>query len=288
MTGKSVERRAGWDCHGLPVEYEIDQMLNITHRDQVLEMGIDKYNETCRSIVTRYTEQWESTVTRLGRWIDFENDYKTMDPSFMESVWWVFKQLFDKNLVYQGYKVMPFSTACGTPLSNFEAGLNYKDVNDPAIVVSFPLLEDESVSLLAWTTTPWTLPSNIGLCVHEKFEYVKLLDKASGKTYIIAKSRMAQLYPKMNSKKWKPAMADELYEIKETFLGKDLVGKKSLLVVYDQKRSRQTFRQLWRESRLLGKVRPLLAVIFLTSLKKVASGKKGTSLFRHIPRHVSL
>lgn len=226
MNGKVVERRAGWDCHGLPVEYEIDQMLNITHRDQVLEMGIDKYNETCRSIVTRYTEQWESTVTRLGRWIDFENDYKTMDPSFMESVWWVFKQLFEKELVYQGYKVMPFSTACGTPLSNFEAGLNYKDVNDPAIVVQFPLVEDENVSLLAWTTTPWTLPSNIGLCVHENFEYVKILDKASGKTYIIARSRLAQLYPKMNSKKWKPAMADELYEIKESFLGKVLVGKK--------------------------------------------------------------
>lgn len=226
MTGKTVERRAGWDCHGLPVEYEIDQMLNITHRDQVLEMGIDKYNETCRSIVTRYTGEWESTVTRLGRWIDFENDYKTMDPSFMESVWWVFKELFQKNLVYQGFKVMPFSTTCGTPLSNFEAGLNYKDVNDPAIVVNFPLLEDESVSLLAWTTTPWTLPSNIALCVHEKFEYVKLLDKASGNTYIIAKSRIAQLYPKMNSKKWKPKMAADLYEIKETFLGKELVGKK--------------------------------------------------------------
>ena len=226
MTGKTVERRAGWDCHGLPVEYEIDQMLNITHRDQVLEMGIDKYNATCRSIVTRYTGQWESTVTRLGRWIDFENDYKTMDPNFMESVWWVFKELFKKNLVYQGYKVMPYSTTCGTPLSNFEAGLNYKDVNDPAVVVNFPLMEDENVSLLAWTTTPWTLPSNIALCVHEKYEYVKILDKASGKTFIIAKSCMAQLYPKMNSKKWKPKMAEELYEIKETFLGKELVGKK--------------------------------------------------------------
>eukprot|EP00551_Chaetoceros_affinis_P005894 CAMPEP_0203662048 /NCGR_PEP_ID=MMETSP0090-20130426/151_1 /ASSEMBLY_ACC=CAM_ASM_001088 /TAXON_ID=426623 /ORGANISM="Chaetoceros affinis, Strain CCMP159" /LENGTH=1150 /DNA_ID=CAMNT_0050524789 /DNA_START=83 /DNA_END=3532 /DNA_ORIENTATION=- len=226
MTGKTVERRAGWDCHGLPVEYEFDQKLNITHRDQVLEMGIDKYNETCRSIVTRYTTQWEATVTRLGRWIDFENDYKTMDPTFMESVWWVFKELFKKGLVYQGYKVMPFSTACGTPLSNFEAGLNYKDVNDPAIVVHFPLLEDEGVSLVAWTTTPWTLPSNIALCVHEKFEYVKVFDKASGNTYIVAKSRLAQLYPKMNSKKWKPKMAEDLYEIKGTLLGKDLVGKK--------------------------------------------------------------
>ena len=245
MTGKTVERRAGWDCHGLPVEYEIDQMLNITHRDQVLEMGIDKYNETCRSIVTRYTEQWESTVTRLGRWIDFENDYKTMDPSFMESVWWVFKELFKKNLVYQGYKVMPFSTACGTPLSNFEAGLNYKDVNDPAIVVHFPLLEDESVSFLAWTTTPWTLPSNIALCVHEKFEYVKLLDKASGKTYIIAKSRMAQLYPKMNSKKWKPKMAEDLYEIKETFLGKELVGKK-YKPLFDYFKDDENVAEYWR------------------------------------------
>ena len=227
MTGKTVERRAGWDCHGLPVEYEIDQMLGITHRDQVLAMGIDKYNETCRGIVTRYTKEWESTVTRLGRWIDFENDYKTMDPNFMESVWWVFKQLFEKNLVYQGYKVMPFSTACGTPLSNFEAGLNYKDVRDPAVVVHFPLVEDESVSFVAWTTTPWTLPSNISLCVHEKLAYVKILDKKSGKTFILGASRLCQLYPVMNNKKkWKPQMAEELFEIQATFTGKDLVGKK--------------------------------------------------------------
>lgn len=226
MTGHVVERRAGWDCHGLPVEYEIDQMLGITHRDQVLEMGIDKYNTTCRGIVLKYTSEWESTVTRLGRWIDFENDYKTMDPNFMESVWWVFKQLFNKDLVYQGYKVMPFSTACGTPLSNFEAGLNYKDVRDPAVVVHFPIVGEEDVSFVAWTTTPWTLPSNIALCVHEKLEYVKLLDKKSGNKYIMAKTRMCQLYPAMSKKKWKPKMAEELFEILETFPGKDLVGKK--------------------------------------------------------------
>jgi isoleucyl-tRNA synthetase len=220
-------------------------MLNITHRDQVLEMGIDKYNETCRSIVTRYTTQWESTVTRLGRWIDFENDYKTMDPNFMESVWWVFKELFKKNLVYQGYKVMPFSTACGTPLSNFEAGLNYKDVNDPAIVVRFPLVEDENVSFLAWTTTPWTLPSNIALCVHEKFEYVKLLDKNSGNTYIMAKKCMSQLYPKMKSKKWKPKMADDLFEIQDTFLGKTLVGKK-YKPLFDYFKNDENAAEYWR------------------------------------------
>jgi len=247
MSGKHVERRAGWDCHGLPVEYEIDQKLNITHRDQVLEMGIDKYNETCRSIVTRYTKEWERTVNRLGRWIDFENDYKTMDPSFMESVWWVFKQLFEKDLVYQGYKVMPYSTACGTPLSNFEAGLNYKDVRDPAVVVSFPLVGEEDVSFVAWTTTPWTLPSNLALCVHPEMEYIKMLDKKSGNTYILAKSRLPQLYPIMNNKKkWKPAkMADELYEIKETLKGKDLVGKtyKPLFPFFaDTPESKQYFR----------------------------------------------
>lgn len=228
MNGHHVERRAGWDCHGLPVEYEIDQSLNITHRDQVLEMGIDKYNATCRSIVTRYTQEWERTVTRLGRWIDFQNDYKTMDPTFMESVWWVFSQLYEKNLVYQGYKVMPYSTACGTPLSNFEAGLNYKEVRDPAVVVSFPVVDNEQLkgaSFVAWTTTPWTLPSNLALCVHPEMEYIQILDQKSSQSYVLAKSRLSQLYPIMNNKKkWKPEMAKELYDIQATFVGKALVG----------------------------------------------------------------
>lgn len=229
MTGHYVSRRAGWDCHGLPVEYEIDQMLNITHRDQVLAMGIDKYNDTCRSIVTRYTKEWETTILRLGRWIDFQNDYKTMDLDFMESVWWVFRQLFDKKLVYQGYKVMPYSTACTTPLSNFEAGLNYKDVKDPAVVVSFPVKEGNpkfaNASLLAWTTTPWTLPSNLALCVNPQMEYVLLTDKKTGHKYILAKSRLPQVYEVMNNKKkWKPEMADELYQIHTTFPGTELIG----------------------------------------------------------------
>lgn len=231
------------------MEYEIDQKLNITHRDQVLEMGVDKYNDTCRGIVTRYTKEWESTVTRLGRWIDFENDYKTMDPTFMESVWWVFKELFKKDLVYQGYKVMPFSTACGTPLSNFEAGLNYKDVRDPAVVVSFPLKDsgDEGeVNLVAWTTTPWTLPSNIALCVHPTMEYIKILDKKNGKRYILAKNRLAQLFPIMNNKKkWKPKMADELYAIEATYVGKDLVGKK-YTPIFDYFAGSEGCEEYWR------------------------------------------
>lgn len=227
MTNKHVDRRAGWDCHGLPVEYEIDQKLEITHRDQVLAMGIDKYNATCRGIVTRYTEEWETTITRLGRWIDFEDDYKTMDPSFMESVWWVFSQLYEKDLVYQGFKVMPYSTGCATPLSNFEAGLNYKDVTDPAVVVSFPIVDEPGVSFVAWTTTPWTLPSNLALCVNPELEYVQILDQKTSHQYILAKTRLPQLYPIMNNKKkWKPELASEHYEIQKTFKGVDLKGKR--------------------------------------------------------------
>eukprot|EP00816_Leptocylindrus_hargravesii_P009963 CAMPEP_0196810816 /NCGR_PEP_ID=MMETSP1362-20130617/14340_1 /TAXON_ID=163516 /ORGANISM="Leptocylindrus danicus, Strain CCMP1856" /LENGTH=1177 /DNA_ID=CAMNT_0042185969 /DNA_START=93 /DNA_END=3626 /DNA_ORIENTATION=+ len=231
LTGHRVSRRAGWDCHGLPVEYEIDQMLGIKHRDDVLAMGIDKYNAECRKIVTRYTKEWESTVTRLGRWIDFENDYKTMDVTFMESVWWVFGQLWEKNLVYLGCKVMPYSTKCATPLSNFEAGLNYKDVTDPAVVVSFPVTttgQFEGTSLLAWTTTPWTLPSNLALCVNEGMEYVLIEDLTSDKEmkpkYIILKARMVQLFPQMASKKFKGPAEGKLYKTISTMNGKDLVG----------------------------------------------------------------
>ncbi|GMH86750.1 hypothetical protein TL16_g10641, partial [Triparma laevis f. inornata] len=227
QTGHYVERRAGWDCHGLPVEYEIDQKLKITRREQVLEMGIENYNKECRSIVQRYSKEWETTVTRLGRWIDFKNDYKTMNPEFMESVWWVFKQLHEKGLVYQGYKVMPFSTACGTPLSNFEAGLNYKeDTPDPAVVVSFPIVGDEEVSLLAWTTTPWTLPSNLALCVHPEMEYVKVKDVKTSAIWVLAKTRLSQVYPIMNTKKFKKEQEKELFEVMESYKGADLVGKK--------------------------------------------------------------
>lgn len=226
QTGHFVSRRFGWDCHGLPVEYEIDKKLNITGRDMVLEMGVDKYNDECRSIVQRYTSEWEKTVTRLGRWIDFKNDYKTMDPNFMESVWWVFKSIFDKGLVYRGYKVMPYSTVCGTPLSNFEAGLNYKDVNDPAVVVTFPLLSEPDVALIAWTTTPWTLPSNLALCVNATFQYVKIFDKVRQKKFILLEKRLSQLFPEVAKADCTDEKRQELYEIIETFTGDKLVGLK--------------------------------------------------------------
>ena len=132
MSGYHVTRRFGWDTHGLPVEREIDKKLNITGREDVMAMGIDKYNAECRAIVMRYAGEWRATVERMGRWIDFDNDYKTLNISFMESVWWAFSELFKKGLIYRGHKVMPYSTGCLTPLSNFEAGLDYRDVSDPA------------------------------------------------------------------------------------------------------------------------------------------------------------
>lgn len=135
-------------------------------------MGIKAYNDECRKIVMRYSAEWEMVIGRLGRWIDFKNDYKTMYSSYMESLWWVFKEIWNKGLVYRGSLVMPYSTACCTPLSNFEVQQNYKDVVDPAVVISFPMKSKPGVSILAWTTTPWTLPSNIALCVHPEYEYV--------------------------------------------------------------------------------------------------------------------
>ncbi|CAI5520474.1 unnamed protein product [Closterium sp. Naga37s-1] len=193
-TGHHVTRRFGWDCHGLPVEYEIDQKLNVKSRDDVMRMGIDVYNEECRSIVMRYSSEWRDIITRMGRWIDFDNDYKTLDAGYMESCWWVFSQLYAKGLVYRGFKVMPFSTACNTPLSNFEAGLNYKDVSDPAVVVMFPLHGDaDGAALVAWTTTPWTLPSNLALCVNPSFSYCKVRNRDTGAVLMLAQSRLCAL-----------------------------------------------------------------------------------------------
>ena len=176
MRGYRVERRFGWDCHGLPVEFEVEKQLGLKGRRDIEEYGVGKFNETCRSIVLRYTEEWRTIVTRMGRWVDFDNDYKTMDVSYMESVWHVFKTLWEKGLIYEGYRVVPYSWRIGAPLSNFEANLNYKDVQDPSITVKFELDEGlegaDKTFVLAWTTTPWTLPSNVALAVDPEARYV--------------------------------------------------------------------------------------------------------------------
>lgn len=217
MNGYHVERRFGWDTHGLPVEHEIDKKLGITGKEDVMAMGIDKYNAECRSIVMRYADEWRRTIRRMGRWIDMDNDYKTLYPEFMESVWWAFKELFNKDAVYRGLRVMPYSTGCTTPLSNFEAQQNYKDVNDPAVTIGFPLLDDENTWLVAWTTTPWTLPSNIGLAVHPELEYVKIFDEDKQRHYILMESLLKSLYKK-------PAAAK--YKVVQRMKGKELEGLK--------------------------------------------------------------
>lgn len=215
MKGYYVPRRFGWDCHGLPVEYEIEKAFDVSAGASIHQFGIGRFNEECRKIVLRYTEEWKKTVTRMGRWVDFQHTYRTMDPTFMESVWWVFKQLYEMGLVYEGHKVMPFSAKLGTPLSNFEASDNYKDVDDPALTVAFQLLDEPSTSFLAWTTTPWTLVSNLALMVGNDILYAKVKEKATGHQYILAKDRL-QAYEKDPS----------LYEVIETFQGASLVGKR--------------------------------------------------------------
>lgn len=235
QSGYHVERRFGWDCHGLPVEYEIDQKLGIKSPDDVTNMGIANYNQECRKIVMRYSNEWEFIVKRMGRWIDFENDYKTLYPWFMESVWWTFKQLYDKGMVYRGFKVMPYSTRCNTPLSNFEANQNYKDTMDPSVIVHFPLDETPDVSVIAWTTTPWTLPSNLALVVNPEMDYVKVKDCETNNVYILMEARLEALFKK-----------PEEYTILERFKGATLKGKtyKPLFNYFQDFRATGAFRVL--------------------------------------------
>ena len=179
MKGKKVPRRFGWDCHGLPIESMIQTELKLAGVAEIRNYGEDRFNEACRSAVLKYTGEWRKTVRRMGRWVDFDNDYKTMDKDFMESVWWVFKQCYDKGLIYQGYRIQPYSPALATPLSNFETNQGYQDRQDPSITIVFPLdsthARFKDTSLLVWTTTPWTLPSNMAVAVGKGIDYSLVL-----------------------------------------------------------------------------------------------------------------
>ncbi|MFP6807028.1 MAG: isoleucine--tRNA ligase [Pseudomonadales bacterium] len=213
MKGYHVQRRFGWDCHGLPIEHEIDKKLGMSSKEAVEKLGIKGYNDECRGIVQRFTSEWEKTITRIGRWVDFENDYKTMDPWYMESVWWVVKQLWEKDLIYRGIKVVPFSTALSTVLSNFEATSNYQDVQDPAVTILFKLNDEDNTYIAAWTTTPWTLPSNLALCVGADIDYVKVYDKDIDKYIILAEARLEAVGKGKN------------LEVVNKFKGTTLLGK---------------------------------------------------------------
>lgn len=229
MKGYWVPRRFGWDCHGLPIENEIEKAHNLSGAASIQEFGIARFNEECRKIVLRYSEEWKALVNRMGRWVDFTSTYRTMDLTFMESVWWVFKQLHEKGLVYEGFKVMPFSAKLGTPLSNFEAGENYKDIDDPSLTVAFSLVDEPGAHLLIWTTTPWTLISNLAVMAGADIDYLKVRSKSSSKIYYIAKNRLSA-YDKDGSE----------YEIVDQLKGSELEGRRYLpLFDYFAKQSEQ-------------------------------------------------
>jgi isoleucyl-tRNA synthetase len=219
MRGYYVERRFGWDCHGVPVEFEVEKNKQIKGRADILAMGVDKFNEECRRSVQHYTEEWQRTITRIGRWVDWSNQYRTMDLNFMESVWWVFSQLFEKGLVYRDFKVVPYSPRITAVLSNFEANQNYKEVQDPAVTVKMKLV-DEDAYLLAWTTTPWTLISNLAVCIGPDIGYVKVKDEESGEVYYLAESRLDYIY-----KKGKKTGG---YEVLKKVAASELTGRKYL------------------------------------------------------------
>lgn len=212
MRGHYVDRRFGWDCHGLPVECEVENDLNISGKTEIETMGVATFNEKCRSIVLRYTKEWEQVVTRMGRWVDFDNGYKTMNPEYMESIWWVFQSLWEKDLVYEGQKILPYCPRCSTPLSNFETNQGYEDVTDPAITIRFKLNDIENEYILAWTTTPWTLPSNMALAVGPDIKYVRIQD--GDDIYYLAKDRISSYYKSEDD-------YDDITELS----GSDLVGR---------------------------------------------------------------
>ncbi len=205
MKGMKVSRRFGWDCHGLPVENLIEKELGINSKHEIEEYGVANFNDKCKESVLKYTGEWRKTITRMGRWVDFDNDYKTMNPEFMESIWWVAKSLWDKNRIYEGKYILPYCPRCSTVLSTHELAQGYKEKQDPAVTVRFKVTElpvsfadsdvaSGNVYFLAWTTTPWTLPSNLGLCMGPEVEYVKIRDNESGDFYIMAKARLAAYY----------------------------------------------------------------------------------------------
>ena len=212
MQGYHVARRWGWDCHGLPVENLVEKELGLKSKRDIEQYGIEKFNETARTSIMKDVGAWKQIIPRMGRWADMEADYKTMDATYTESVWWAFKKLHDKGLIYEGFKAMHLCPRCGTTLSNFEVAQGYKDIDDLGVTVRLPLVDEPGTSLLIWTTTAWTLPGNAAAAVKADAPYVKV--KSGGEFFIVAKERLAGVF--------------EEAEIVEEMEGKKLVGKRYL------------------------------------------------------------
>lgn len=226
MQGYHVPRKWGWDCHGLPLENLIEKKLGLATKRDIEALGVEKFNEAAREAVLEYADDWKEIIPRMGRWADMDDDYRTMDATYTESVWWVFKRLDEKGLIYEGFKSMHLCPRCGTTLSNFEVNLGYKDIKDIAVTVKLELKDEPGTYLLVWTTTPWTLPGNMAAAVHKEYEYVKVrVRNESGKEeyVILAKARLA--------------LIEGEYEVVETFKGEKLVGR-SYIPPFDYFQSR--------------------------------------------------
>ena len=211
MRGRYVPRRVGWDCHGLPLENLAEQELNQKSKADIEQLGIDKFNQTCRNLVFRCLDEFEQILKRLGRWADYDNYYATIDPEYTESIWWIFKRLYQQGLVYQDYRTAPYCPRCETPLSNFELNQPgaYRDIKDLSVFVKIPLIDQEKTSLLIWTTTPWTLPANFAVAINPEIDYVKI--KTGSEFLILAESRLSEI--------------EEDFEQIETFKGRQLIGQ---------------------------------------------------------------
>ena len=212
MKGKRVERKWGWDCHGLPIENIVEKELKLKNRQDIEKLGVEKFNKACHSKVGLYAEEWKKVIKRMARWVDMENDYKTMDKDFMESAWWVFKSLWEKDLIYEGHKSMHVCPRCETTLSNMEVTQGYMDIKDISITAMFELVDEPETYVIAWTTTPWTLLGNVALALGGKLTYVKA--EIDGKKYILNKELVEKV------------LEGKEYKIIEEFTGNKLEGKK--------------------------------------------------------------
>ena len=220
MKGYKVIRKAGWDTHGLPVELEIEKSLGISGKEQIEEYGVEKFVKKCKESVFTYVHMWEEMTNKVGYWVDMENPYVTYHNNYIESVWWALKQMWEKGLLYEGHKVMPYCPRCGTALSSHEVAQGYKDVKDLTCIAKFKVVGKENTYILAWTTTPWTLPSNLALCVNKSYEYAEIKanigtdDEPKYENYILAKDLIETV------------LKETPYEIIKTFKGEELLGTK--------------------------------------------------------------
>ncbi|MBI3872220.1 MAG: isoleucine--tRNA ligase [candidate division Zixibacteria bacterium] len=211
MKGFRVDRKAGWDTHGLPVEIEVERQLGLESKQKILEYGVDKFNAKCRESVFRYKEEWDRLTRQIGFWLDLKHPYVTLTNEYMETVWWILAQFFQRDLLYEGHKIVPYCPRCGTGLSSHEVALGYATVTDPSVTVTMPLADDPDIAFLVWTTTPWTLISNAALAVGANIDYVQVVK--DGRRYILAEARL------------QPVLKSD-FEIQKRFKGSELVGKK--------------------------------------------------------------